>query len=121
MGGYDYHDDDDNEIRSEVEAAIAAVPGAIGVSNHGIESDGGFRVMQLYSGLWDAGLIFWTVGRRPTMRYEIASDMGLAALRNRIFIDGDDVTVVGTVAHGGADGAKGRFCSRHRTCTPRDG
>ena len=88
----------DNEIRSEVEAAIAAVPGAIGVNNHmGSKATADSRVMQTVLGaVWDAGLIFLDSRTTPDSRgYEIASDMGLAALRNRIFIDDvDDVTVV---------------------------
>lgn len=87
-----------DQIRSEVEAAIAAVPGAVGVNNHmGSKATADPRVMQSVLGaVWDAGLIFLDSRTTPDTRgYEIARDMGLAALENGIFIDDvDDVTIV---------------------------
>ena len=60
----------DNEIRSEVEAAIAAVPGAIGVNNHmGSKATADSRVMQTVLGaVWDAGLIFLDSRTTPDSR-----------------------------------------------------
>jgi len=81
----------DTQIRSEVEAAIAAVPGAVGVNTHmGSKATADARVMQSVLGaVRDAGLIF--VDSRTTSGsrgHQVAHEMGLATVENRLFIDG---------------------------------
>ncbi len=80
------------ELRRGTEAAIAAVPGAVGVNNHmGSELTADPRAMRVILGVIGKDKLFFLDSRTSaaSVGYRVARSLGIAAAKRQVFIDPD--------------------------------